>query len=188
VLRRLLWTCAAAVLLSACGGGDSQESTAPEVSGTPNLLTGAEVTADFETGTAGWSSTAGGEIVQDDQNPHSGSGALSVNTRGDGQHEGALTSPLDALPTVPGRRYKASTWVRAPQGASMELRLSERDLEGDHVETASTSFTGTGQWQFVEVDAKFGDRGRRASVHVYTRGAPRSVAFQVDDVVLARAD
>jgi hypothetical protein len=187
VLRTCLCITLAAFLLLGCGEGSDKSTTAPSDGGSANLLEAAAVTADFEDGTNGWSATSGADVAAGGE-AHSGEGGLGVEARGEGADEGALTSPLDTIPTVAGNRYKASAWVRAPQGTPMELRLSERDTEGDHINTTAESFTGTGEWQFVEADARFGDRGRRASVHIYRSGAPRSVSFDVDDVMLSRSE
>jgi hypothetical protein len=184
VLSLPLCAVLAALLLLGCGGSSDEDTTSPDDGALPNLLVSHGVSGDFEADTEGWADTAGATVAGSDE-AHSGESGLNVEVQGEGTEEGALTSPLDTIQTVPGNRYRASAWVRAPQGVPMELRLSERAVNGNHIKTTADSFSGTGAWHYVEVDAKFGDRGRRATIHVYSRGS-RPFSFNLDDVVLSR--
>ena len=152
-------------------GGDTLN---PELL-TLNQRTGTDTLGD----TTGFETYKGDEILSSSTTQaHSGTKSLKVVTDGSHVNEGVRTS----LTTVTnGTVYIGGTWVYAPNGQSMRLRLS--DATATSVDIA---FTGTGAWQWVE--AQFtGTVAVKITLVISTRNTS-AVTFYVDDLRLAKTD
>lgn len=134
-----------------------------------------------EDGTTGFAALGGSASI-----------ASSVVQRKFGEKSIAVTTPATAtrgiafasvLTVTVSRTYLLGVWVYAPAGAAMQMNLIERTSGGSTVGTTSTTFTGTGRWQFVQATRAFGGTGARVMVEIVQTTATAQV-FYVDGFML----
>jgi hypothetical protein len=90
-------------------------------------------------------------------------------------------SPDTVASTTAGAKYTASTWVRAPAGRSVRLRL--RELRGGSIVRASVvTLIGNGSWQRLTVMSAVTSGGTSLNVEIFASLTPGWKA-QVDDRV-----
>jgi hypothetical protein len=93
-------------------------------------------------------------------------------------------SPDTVASTAAGATYTSSTWMRAPAGRSVRLRLREL-RRGSVVRSSVITATGSGSWQQLVLTSAATAGGTSLSVEILASLATGSKA-QVDDVSLRR--
>jgi hypothetical protein len=178
------------LLLAGCGN-DGKSGAAPTTAGeatSRDLLADGGVVGTFEDsagGSAGWKALNSARVARSTKESHSGTAAMLVSTQGKAKFEGAWTKPF--LEVQPGDSFRASAWIRVPEGARVGLQLIERDADDEYVDGVTQTVGDTGEWFQADVEWTFSDAAEQASVQVTTAGSPQQLRFFVDDVELVPA-
>ena len=124
---------------------------------TTNLVTN----GGFETGTTGWG-TFGGSISRITTNKKFGSACLQGITA-----TGSSSGPSSPNVSVTGgATYTGSAWVLLPTGEPFVIRLN------DGVGFSSSSYTGTGEWQYVTHTRTVDVTATVCGIHILKSGFP----------------
>lgn len=115
---------------------------------------------------------------------HTGSCSAEVGRRSSTGDAVIDDSPNSVSSSTAGAVYAGSTWVRAPAGRSVTLRL--REYRGSKVIAVRTStVTGTGAWQQVAVQSAPAAGSTSISIDILV-SLPTNLKAQVDDVSLRK--
>jgi len=129
----------------------------------------------FETNTAGWIAVSSGETVTRDTTVFKfGTASGRVSTPGSTAFEGMQY----ATTTTAAATYTGSCWVRAPEGATMRIRLRQTSAPATVI--ATTEFVGTGDWQHVSVTGAAIDTS--TNVQVITNLSAQEITYYIDGV------
>ena len=139
----------------------------------------------FESGLSGWNTgDSRTTLTRTCTVAHSGSCAAQIGRKTSTGDAVLDDSPNSVASSVAGATYTASTWVKAPAGRSVTLRI--REYRGSTLVRYKTVVaTGTGSWQQVTVSAAPANGGTSMSVDVLV-SLTTSQKAQVDDVSLKR--
>ncbi len=139
----------------------------------PELLTLNQRTGTDALGTTeGFSTNNSATISSSSEQAHSNSKSLKCITNGSAVDEGVKWTA-----TVTNTTHIQGAWIYAPIGALLRLAITGKN---------ATSFTGTGTWQYVEVNGTL-DAGT-AEFRVTTITNTQAITFYVDDLRLAKND
>jgi hypothetical protein len=117
-------------------------------------------------------------ISSSTEQAHSGTKSLKVVTQGVRTYEGVS---LIGETTSPANNYIQGVWVKAPLNANMRLFFVWSPSGGTWT---VSNFTGTGNWQYVEVmEQNATDTSVRAFISTVTTA--QAITFYVDDCRLA---
>lgn len=114
-------------------------------------------------------------------NALNGDWSLRVDTPGSVTGEGFRKADITVTPS---KTYTRTYWVLAPLGATLQLELRELTSGAVSVGQTTTNFTGTGEYQRVEVSRAFGGTGAKARSTMTTRSTAQAISFWVDQGVL----
>ena len=153
----------------------STDTLTDEEEGTTNLLS--ENQASVETDTTGFDSVNGSTILRDVTEAWYGSASLEVTTPGSIISEGATILSLDAIASTV---YSYSFHVKGPIGATMNLRIVERDSGDVFVAEQLKSFVCTGAWQNVFDTHTNSATGVKIRIQVVTRLSAQAIVFYWD--------
>lgn len=132
----------------------------------------------FQLGTAGWSKVQPADAIAQTADDYVyGDYCLEV-TKSAGALTGCYTLPSMAV--VANNTYTAYTWVKAPAGFILTLRLMGRNAGDAGVAQTDQNFTGTGDWQFVSVSHAMGALEVLARVYVFDPTGAGACVFYVD--------
>jgi hypothetical protein len=128
--------------------------------------------------TAGFNAYNTSTTSSSTEQAHSGTKSSKVVTQGVSTYEGVY---LIGETTSPATNYITGVWVKAPLNANMRMFFAGNPSGGTW---AGLYFTGTGNWQYVEL---MGQHATDTSVSVYicTVTTAQAITFYVDDCRLA---
>jgi len=163
-------------------------TTKPPATTTTTVPTAPNLVANpgFESGLSGWNTgTSQTTLTRFCTIAHSGSCSAQIG-RSTSTGDAVLDdSPNTISSTTAGATYAASTWVRAPYGRSVTLRL--REYRGSSVvQYRTVVVTAIGGWQQITVSSPPAMGGTSISLDVLV-SLTTSLQAQVDDVTLKRA-
>jgi hypothetical protein len=144
----------------------------------PELLTLNQQTGGDALGnTTGFSLIRSATITYLTTQHHSGVGSIQVITPGVQSAEGVIQN--GALTLSASTSYIFGVWVYAPNGANLQAQITNNTNDA-----GTTSFTGTGTWQYVEVVHTTTTTPLTYEFFIYTNGT-QAITFYVDDCRLA---
>lgn len=135
----------------------------------------------FEIDLAGWTS-AGTPTTRERTTSEAHDGAASQKIVMDEANEGAVTVP--SMTTTVSKTYTASSYVKAPVGTKVQIRLEERTAADAEVGLSIGEVIATGGWDRVSVSRAFGATGAKARIRVI---CTTPVTFYFDDVLLEQS-
>ena len=140
---------------------------------------------DLETGTTGWTPTGATQAISTAQK-HSGNQSLAVTTAGAALAEGIVYGVT--LTGMAGLPYASGIWVKAPVGAKLYTVTRTIGSPSGSQDTPQVSFTGTGDWQFVQTPAKIAQSDATSlQIQVRTNTTVQAITFYVDDAIIVQA-
>lgn len=134
-------------------------------------------------GTTGWVARLSATLNNVTSQFHSGARSISVATPGSVTNEGGVYL-LNGSSGLTGD-HRASIWVLAPNGALLNMEISERDPVNAGVgATTNITFTGTGAWQRISGVKSISSAANHIGVAVATRTSAQAITFYLDDVLV----
>ena len=132
-----------------------------------------------EVNTTGWNANPERvAILRDLVERRVGASACRVSTPGESRGEGVFH---ERIPVTGGTYYLLASWIRAPIGSRLALRIEWLAESGNVLSVSSGSFPGTGAWGVRRLLAS---RAPQASIWarptIYTAGSPQRITFHVD--------
>lgn len=95
-----------------------------------------------------------------------------------------MNPPYPASAASSGQTWKASAWIKAPVGRTINLVLVERDVSFSLLASTTTAHVGTGVWTLVTVTRTFTDANTAwASMHATTSASGAAGVFYVNGAV-----
>jgi hypothetical protein len=142
-----------------------------------NLLTPNQQTGTDTLGTTTGFLTSTTTISSSTEQAHTGTRSLKIVTPGKTNYENAYTTPST---TTPGTIYTGGAWVYAPLGSTLYLELLNQAAT---ISYGYTTFTGTGTWQYIEINKTTTTGSTGTILRVGTFGK-QAITFYLDDLSL----
>lgn len=163
------------------GHGTTAHDTAERINLLPlNVANGGEdgtITGLFRNGN-------GVEVTVTSEDVYEGQRCICVNADGNFDWQGIITSNI---PTVPGKWYTASAWIKGTAGEKISFRFRRRANVNDY---KNYTFVMNGSWQYVRISSVMNEvDGYRTHLRVdlgQKKGRP--ITFYVDALMFHEGD
>lgn len=110
-----------------------------------------------------------------------GAGSLQVVLTGTVPAEGAFSALTTAATITNPNTYRAQARVNAPSGMALKIGIEMDDAAGAFVDSAESSFIGTGTWQTVTFDVLATAGTSRGRLFIYTNNLAQTGTFYIDN-------
>ena len=152
-----------------------------------------QITGTDALGTTAGFTASGATITSSDEQAHGGTKSLKVVTAGSatGEGYGLVTSGQSFVvnQAAVGQKWYTAVWIYAPVGATLQLRILERNAAGGYLALGLSSFVGTGAWQAVTLAYTLTQATvAQIDVWVETSVAAQAITLYTDDIELYRTD